>query len=245
MEEADYPWFTSVEIEVNGRCNRRCRYCPVSVVTPPAERLMSDHIFERTLSELIRIGFNGCVSYHLFNEPLLRRDLENLVSRVRQGLPAAYQMLFTNGDYLTDERYMSLRQAGIDHFIVTRHDYSPIPARAAQTIQFPSDLVIVNRGGFLKTINESLEVPCFAPSEKLTIGVDGEVLLCCNDSERTQRMGNIAHQSLEEIWFSEEFVRIRHLLQQGRRKDASPLCRECDDREYFGPGENRHLKPST
>jgi GTP 3',8-cyclase len=241
----NYSWFTSVEVEVNARCNRRCSYCPVSVLpTPPAGKIMTEELFDRILAELVRIGFKGNLSYHRYNEPLLRKDLETLVTKAKALLPAAFQLLFTNGDLLTDERYESLRRAGIDHFVVTRHDLTPIQERHNQTVQFPSDLVIINRGGFFKPLTEALRSPCYAPTDTLTITVDGDVLLCCNDAEGSQVMGNVAREGIDDIWLSPQFTRIRRLLQKGNRQDAADICRKCDDLEYFGPGEHRneHLR---
>jgi GTP 3',8-cyclase len=241
LNEASDPWFTVVEIEVNARCNRRCGYCPVSVLpTPSGDRFMNPDVFEHIVAELVRIAFRGNISYHLFNEPLLRRDLELLVSKVTAHLPGAFQLLFTNGDLLSDERYMSLRQAGIDHFLVTKHDFVPIPQRAQQTVQFPSDLVLVNRGGLLGEVAEPLIRPCFAPSDMLIITINGDVLLCCDDAKREHVMGNITRQSLDEIWLSPHFVHIRKLLRTGNRRDASKICRQCNNLEYFAPGENDH-----
>lgn len=238
-------WFSVVEMEINVRCNRRCNYCPVSVLpAPKGDRFMSDALFDRVLAELERIGFRGNLSYHLFNEPLLRRDLETFVAKVANCLPEVFQLLFTNGDLLSEKRYLSLKMAGIDHFIVTRHGFEPIPERPDQTVQFPSDLVLINRGGFLGAQKEPLSMPCYAPSDMLIVTVDGDVLLCCDDAERRHVMGNIGSQDLEEIWFSPHFVRLRRLLQEGNRWKASDICRQCNNQEYFGPGENdhKHLK---
>jgi 2-deoxy-scyllo-inosamine dehydrogenase (SAM-dependent) len=234
-------WFSTVEIEVNSRCNRKCGYCPVSVLpTPITERFMSTEVFDRIVSELGSIDFRGTLSYHLFNEPLLRRDLEVLAAEVAMALPDVFQLLFTNGDLLSDERYRTLKAAGIDYFIVTRHDFSPIVERPDQKVLLPSDLVFANRGGFFAPLTEPLSMPCYAPTDMLIITVDGDVLLCCDDAERRYVMGNILRQSLEEIWLAPTFVAIRNLLQAGNRADASDICRQCNNREYFGRGENDH-----
>jgi cyclic pyranopterin phosphate synthase len=243
--EARDPWFTIVEMEVNARCNRRCSYCPVSVLPVlKQEKLMSSAVFERILAELQRIGFKGKMSYHLFNEPLLRRDLEVLVAKVAQLLPEVYQLLFTNGDLLNDKRYASLKGAGIDHFIVTRHGWEDIATRPDQTVQFPSDLVIANRGGFFEPLAEPLTLPCYAPSDMLILNAEGDVLLCCDDANHTHVVGNIMRQDLEDIWFSPAFVAVRHTLQAGKRSEAPSICRSCDNREYFASGENdnKHLR---
>lgn len=241
-EKSSLEWFSVVEAEVNSRCNRRCGYCPVSINPAPVPQVaMTDEVFDRLISLLREIDYRGRFSFHLYNEPLLRKDLETLVSKVHSQLPEAFQLLYTNGDLLSNARYSSLRAAGIDHFLVTRHGRTPIPARENQTIQYPEDLILTNRGGMITLPidrNLPLRTPCFAPSEMLIVTVVGDVLVCCNDAKRKNRMGNIMNQSLEEIWFSEEFLRIRRLLNEGNRANASSICAKCNDTEYFAKGEN-------
>lgn len=239
--------FSVVEIEVNSRCNRRCVYCPVSVLPKPeVPRFMSDSVFSRLVAELARLRYKGRISYHFYNEPLLRTDLERLVRQVRCDLPRCFQLLFTNGDHLDGRRYHSLRDAGIDHFFVTQHDGSKYPAREAQTVQIPDNLVLTNRAGLLTEIAclpAALERPCWAPTDMLVVTVTGDVLLCCDDSRRTQVMGNILLRPLDEIWESPTFRRLRKLLQRGMRAEASPICAGCSNTEYSGPGVNyqKHL----
>ena len=201
---------------------------------------MDDVVFNKIIEDLVRIKFSGVFSYHFYNEPLLRSDLEEFVTQVSKRVPNAFQVLYTNGDFLMKKRYKSLCNAGIDHFIITRHAQTPIADRPQQTVLYPDDLKINNRGGIMSKLEKPLTVPCYSPSERLIITVSGEVLLCCNDAGRTQVMGNIVGQSLEEIWFSEKFIYIRELLKKGNRAEAPPICRYCDNREYFAPGEDQH-----
>lgn len=238
----DSPLFSVVEIEVNSRCNLKCAYCPVGVLPPPpVPKFMSDDVFFRLVSELQRLKYKDRVSYHFYSEPLLRRDLERLVAAVSSSLPQCLQMLFTNGDLLTSERYECLFDAGIDHFVVTRHDGSSFPQREKQTVLLPQNLVLTNRGGLLTNVaklSEPLVRPCYAPTDMLVVTVPGDILLCCDDSKRTEIMGNILDRPLDEIWFAPNFERLRGLLQLGRRAEASVTCTGCSNTEYFAPGEN-------
>ena len=234
--------FNIVEVEVNSRCNRRCSYCPVSLnPTPPVPRLMKQAIFDRLVAELVRLRFAGKISYHFYNEPLIRRDLETLVECVRERLPDAYQLLYTNGDLLSDARYDRLIAAGIKHFMVTRHSGEPMSDRPAQTVRFPEELVLTNRGGKLanvEVVGSALKLPCYAPSDFLTVTVTGDIVLCCDDFDRRYVMGNIMTTPVDEIWESVEFARIRSELAAGNREGATSMCAQCSSREFFGPGEN-------
>jgi len=242
------PGFKTVEIEVATRCNRSCSYCPVSILeSPPDQRWMDDHVFGHTISELAKIGFDGCLSYHFYSEPLLRRDLDRLVSQAKAELPGAYQLLYTNGDLLTDDRYHVLVEAGIDHFIVTQHDNRPFPERRSQIVVMGADLTLTNRGGVMTNVarlQKALSVPCHAPTDMLMVTFNGDILLCCDDAQRRNIMGNIMESPIEDIWSSPRFRRVRKLLAEGKRGAAGGICARCSNMEYVRSGENyySHLR---
>lgn len=200
---------------------------------------MSDEVFERLISELARLEYAGRFSYHFLNEPLLRRDLERLVARVDAVLPRATQVLFTNGDYLTQERYSGLHAAGIDLFVITSHDGTEFPVRPFQVVQFPDLLQLTNRGGFLRhlpTVTEDIrKKPCFAPSEMLIVTSSGDVVLCYEDAERKNVMGNVMAAPLDAIWNGPEFLAARTALTQGRRLDGPAICSDCTNLAHTEP----------
>lgn len=234
MSELDkkslYKLFSAVEIEVNSFCNRKCEYCPNSLFEfPYLPEYMSNEIFEKILTELVLLDYSGSMSYHFYNEPLLRHDLEQLVKRTHSRLPAVRQILYTNGSLLTNERYINLKEAGINNFIITNHDLIPIEEREQQIILFPKDIEKTNRGGNLFKLKKPLSLPCYVPVEMLIITINGDVLLCYEDYKRKNIFGNIFTRSLKEIWFSEKFINIRNLLINGNRKNASSICKYCDN----------------
>ena len=201
---------------------------------------MADEVFRRLLDELARIQFDGRVSYHFYNEPLLRRDLEKLVKQVSARLPDAFQVLFTNGEFLTDERYNSLLEAGIESFLITSHTLAAHPARPFQTVAFPNQIQLTNRGGTMINLPKAgpdiQSLRCYAPSEMLIVTVTGDVVLCYEDARREYIMGNILESALEDIWLSEEFVRIRQLVAEGRRAEATAICHLCSNQVHQIPG---------
>lgn len=109
-----------VTIEPNSRCNRKCWFCPNSVIDRNSENIpMKWEIFSKIIGELKEINYNGMVSYSFYNEPLLDSDLEKKIEYVRSELPDAMQLVSTNGDYLTQERMESLKAAGLDDVVIS------------------------------------------------------------------------------------------------------------------------------
>jgi radical SAM protein with 4Fe4S-binding SPASM domain len=239
-EHRSLEWFSMVEVEISTACNRTCWYCPNSV--PQLRRpqqLMQEYVFNRLLSELARIEFSGRMSYHLYNEPLLHPYLRDIVARVSQKLPIVRQILYTNGDLLTDALHAELTKLGIASFIVTSHDSEPVQERANQVVLFPSMLNLTNRGGTVlheQTAAQKLPLsaPCFAPSSMLIVTFSGDVILCYEDAERTVQLGNISRNSLEDIWFSKRFVSARCALSVGDRNVES-VCRRCSNASHPTP----------
>jgi cyclic pyranopterin phosphate synthase len=236
------PGLSVVELEVCSRCNRACHYCPVSLnPRPPVPARMSDEVFHRTLDELARVSFAGRISYHLYNEPLLRTDLARLVSLVDERLPSALQVLNTNGDLLDERKYHALREAGIDYFYVTRHGPGNYPQRPFQVLQTWADLTLTNRGGTLThlppPVAGAVRTPCHAPAEMLVVTVTGDVLLCYEDADREHVMGNLMESSLTDIWNSEEFSARRLALAAGDRS-GDAMCRGCSNLSHALPGRS-------
>lgn len=227
-------WFSVVEIEINSHCNRRCWYCPNSLAPRPGPRLISDEQFELILTRLAAVEFSGRLSYHFYGEPLLHPRLAHFVERTRTVLPAARQVLYSNGDLLTEARMTELRRAGIDRFIVTRHDGDAAGVERADVVQLvPRDLVLTNRGGLIALEDQPARgIPCHAPATMLIITNRGNVVLCYEDARETEVLGNVFEQSLDEIWWSDRFVALRSRLRNGDRSGAA-ICRKCNNRAHL------------
>lgn len=224
------PRFQVVEIEVNTRCNLRCPYCPQSYewFRRPESR-MDDALFGSIIGQLAEVQFAGRLSFHLYNEPLLRKDLTRLVAWARESLPLAWLVLYTNGDLLDHARHHALLDAGIDRFLVTRHRGAPLPERAFQEVRFPGEFMLSNRGGLMAG-SGSRPLPCHAPMEMLMIRCDGSVVLCHEDAAKQEVIGDARKQSLEEIWTSERLDAYRRALEAGNRSGAAGICANCNNR---------------
>lgn len=112
----------TVSFEVTYSCNARCKHCHLGGIIK-GEQLASPERF----GELCR-QIQPVVAQISGGEPLLRKDLEQIVQSMKRPNRAPYIVVTTNGLMLTRQRYESLRRAGVDQFSVSldypdeRHD---------------------------------------------------------------------------------------------------------------------------
>ncbi len=108
----------TVKIEVNSHCNQKCRTCYVSDREMDLSREVIHSIAKEIRGYKINLDIIG-------GEPLLRTDLEEIVSDVKQEGKSPRVSVYTNGLLATNERCLSLKQAGLDVAIVTLHSHLP------------------------------------------------------------------------------------------------------------------------
>ena len=125
-----------VHFEVTERCNARCGFCDFWK-TPAAARDAE----RKTFADAAR-HFNPMLVTWTGGEPLLRRDLEELVAGVNAAVRLKYVMLITHGGLLSVERARSLWAAGVNQFNISldyldeRHDRARgIPGLAAKILR--------------------------------------------------------------------------------------------------------------
>jgi MoaA/NifB/PqqE/SkfB family radical SAM enzyme len=123
-----YAWLTArrmpilVHFEVTMRCNARCGFCDYWKTDASArEHELTSFADAARFFNPLMITFTG-------GEPLLRRDLEDLVSAVAGAVRLKYITLITHGGLLTPERARALWDAGVNQFNISldylddRHD---------------------------------------------------------------------------------------------------------------------------
>jgi MoaA/NifB/PqqE/SkfB family radical SAM enzyme len=125
---AKYLWYVArrrpvlVHFEVTARCNARCGFCDYWKTPAAAKQYELD-----SFADAARF-FNPMLVTWTGGEPLLRRDLEELVAAVDRVKGLKYTTLITHGGMLTPERASSLWDAGIHQFNISldyldgRHD---------------------------------------------------------------------------------------------------------------------------
>jgi radical SAM protein with 4Fe4S-binding SPASM domain len=237
--------FKAVEIEISTKCNLACSYCPNSLDISVEQRVMDLDLFKKIISQLADIQFNGRVSYHFYNEPLLNENLESYVKLVREYLPDCKNEVSTNGVLLTLQRYVSLKQAGVDKFNITKHEqtkkipfddvYQELDSDEKKWVNYINHLELckTNRGGsFSNTDFKSKNLPCHIPGTTMVITCDGDILPCYEDYYKINKMGNINDSHVSVLWNSEKYINFRSLVAKGRREENS-VCVKCNNYRIF------------
>lgn len=104
--------------EVTHRCPLHCVYCSNPIEMQSRERELSTESWIRIIRQAAELG---CWHLHLTGgEPLLRKDIEQLIAAARQA--GLYTNLITSGLGLTEERLNALVHAGLDHIQLSIQD---------------------------------------------------------------------------------------------------------------------------
>ena len=111
-----------VSFEVTDSCTCYCKHCDHGGPRPEMANL--EPLDYRRYMEALR----PCVVQVSGGEPLMRDDVVEIVRHIKAGSKLPYTILVSNWSLMTAEKYLELRDAGIDQFSVSldfpdnRHD---------------------------------------------------------------------------------------------------------------------------
>ena len=112
----------SVSFEVTYACNARCKHCHLGGPIQGEKRATPED-YARLCREIKPV-----VAQVSGGEPLLRRDLEDIIRALVHPGKARFIVVTTNAALLSRERYLRLKEAGVNEFSVSldypdeRHD---------------------------------------------------------------------------------------------------------------------------
>lgn len=209
---------------------------------------MRPEVLKVLVQQLVDIEFKGSVHYHFYNEPLLFKGLEDYVSLVKNKLPETRSKIYTNGKLLDRDRFQNLIAAGVDQFIVTKHEgeengafekmFFSLSESEKAYIKYEgySTLILSNRGGVLDVGKDvkslPLSRPCYIPTMSLVVTLLGNVLTCYEDFYQQSQQGNILETHIRDIWLSPPYVAFREALAQGKRSEYE-VCRKCNNTQVI------------
>ena len=250
------PLPSTIEISDSGTCNRACVFCPRSdpdwISKFDKKEFIKTELHEKICKELAEYNYKGMVLYSGFNEPMLNKKCYENIARTRRYLPKAKIELITNGDVLSLKNIAKLFDAGLSTLLISVYDGPEDMEKFKKMCQdanlnpdqyvirnryLPPEkdygITISNRGGLMenaghsiKSLNKSLNAPCYYPSYNFFIDYNGDVLMCSHDWGKKNILGNLNKNTIKEIWLSENAKKSRHNLANSNR-GFSP-CDVCD-----------------
>ncbi|MGA2137006.1 MAG: radical SAM protein [Bryobacteraceae bacterium] len=111
-----------VSFEVTDSCTCYCRHCDHGGPRDESGQ-MQPREYRRYMEEL-----RPCVAQISGGEPLMRKDVAEIVRQIKNSGYPPYTILVSNWSLMTEARYLALREAGVDQFSVSldfpdeRHD---------------------------------------------------------------------------------------------------------------------------
>ena len=141
-----------VSFEVTDACTCWCKHCDHGGPRDESRNLKpADY---RRYMEALR----PCVVQVSGGEPLMRDDVVEIVRSIKNGSTLPYTILVSNWSHMTREKYLALREAGIDQFSVSldfpdqRHDdfrvypglYSHLEDLIPQLAKLGHDDIVLN-----------------------------------------------------------------------------------------------------
>tara|TARA_Y100001958_G_C21096317_1_gene447786 strand:+ start:36 stop:923 length:888 start_codon:yes stop_codon:yes gene_type:complete len=253
-----YPLPTEIEISESGICNRKCSFCPRS---DPSfihkKEFIKNDLHEKLCKELHELKYMGTVRYSGFVEPLLDKNIYNLIHMVKTYVPLTNIELVTNGDVLNKKRLKKLFNAGLDKILISAYDGEK-EAKNLETLCLETNLTdsqfivrhryfseekdfgitLSNRSGSMenaefkiKALKEPLKKACYIPTYTFFLDYQGDVLICPHDWGKKIILGNLEKNKLIDIWFSSKAMQIRKKLVNSNR-EFSP-CNLCDVQGTF------------
>jgi radical SAM protein with 4Fe4S-binding SPASM domain len=247
--------FSAVEIETINRCNGKCSFCPVnSKLDKRPFAKMNKILFCNIIDELSDLKYSGFLGLYSNNEPYLDRDIVDKIAYSRLKCQHAFIYLYTNGTLLTWDKLKSSIDAGISHIAIDNYSdeglfHSNI-VEIIQKLKEPNSCkyrekvsisirreneILTNRGGIapnkspeiFKDYNLYLNAGCLLPFRQFVIRPSGEVSLCCQDALGQMTLGDVNKNSLNDIWFGDQYKNVRNILMNIGRRGVS-ICKICD-----------------
>jgi radical SAM protein with 4Fe4S-binding SPASM domain len=242
-----------IEISESGTCNRVCSFCPRSAPDfSDIKEFISENLIIKLTKELSSYNYSGIFLFSGFIEPMLDKNIYNLISIARSNLPKAKIEMVTNGDALDEGRVKKLFSSGLSTLLVSIYDGKKEAGEMQKLLEssglneeqfkirhryLPESqsfgITLNNRAGMMEkaayvipSLKEPMKKPCYYPHYTFFLNYTGEVLICSHDWGKKLVAGNLNNEKFIDIWLGKKFIFARKNLFKENR-NFSP-CNKCD-----------------
>ena len=247
------PLPTEIEISESGTCNRKCSFCPRSDPNyEDKKEFISNDLHRKLCSELKELNYKGTIRYSGFVEPMVDKNIFNLINMTNTYLPKSNIEMVTNGDPLNLKRLKRLFLQGLNKILISVYDSEEDAVKfekMCKDVGLTQDQYIIrrrylpesqdfgitlsNRAGSMKNaeykikpLEKTFNNPCYIPSYTFFLDYQGDVLMCPHDWGKKVILGNLKEEKFKEIWFKKKSMNFRKMLTNANR-NFKP-CNVCD-----------------
>lgn len=123
IESIPLPGPLSVHIEPTNICNFKCKFCPESFDNYKEKSgglfSLSMENFNHILKELKTLPKLKQLNFFMMGEPLVNKNISEFIKLSKENNLSEWYMVSTNGSLLTQEKYKSLCESGLDFLRVS------------------------------------------------------------------------------------------------------------------------------
>ena len=247
------PLPTEIEISESGTCNRSCSFCPRSSIGfEDKKEFITNELHQKLCSQLKELNYEGTIRYSGFVEPLIDKNIFNLIDMARSYLPKANIEMVTNGDPLNLKRLNRLFEVGLNKILISAYDSKEDADKLESLCKLANlnenqyivrhryysedkdfGITLSNRAGLMdnaefkiESLKEPLKKPCYIPSYTFFLDYQGDVLICPHDWGKKIILGNLNKENFLDIWFNKKSMQVRKMLNSSNR-NFKP-CNVCD-----------------
>lgn len=120
------PVFSLLEFNVFGACNRSCSFCPVSDTSfyKNVYKGIDINLYTKIMKELSDINYTGDILYSAFSEPLLNKEVYDLIKVTKNYLNDVKVEIVSNGDVILKNNLIlnKLFDSGLDVLSISIYD---------------------------------------------------------------------------------------------------------------------------
>jgi len=247
--------FWELCIETVASCNRTCPTCLRNSYPDRdavasrfgKQRRMPEDLFRKIIDDAVAMGFAGSVNLQHFNEPFQDPRIGRLATYAKGAGQFSAVYMHSNADVVTERRAKSV-DGILDHIYVALYDEAggqPMPAIKAANRRwlleswFTQTQLLWTTGRHLIThfspyanlapeIEANRGKPCTREVQlRMILDWKGDMLLCCEDIAGIWRLGNVADNTVAELWNSDRHREIISTLAEAGGRESYSYCRSC------------------
>ncbi len=111
--------FDAIYFEIRSRCNSTCSFCAASIQNEIRPDItMPIDLFKKVINELSLLNYRGKIAFHVNNDPLLVKNLEEYVAYARSKCNDSWIQILTNGKSLNNKNGQMLIDAGVNEITI-------------------------------------------------------------------------------------------------------------------------------